>query len=322
MASLVIIVMTGATVRLTGSGLGCSDWPTCEDNKLVAPVEFHAQVEFLNRLFTGVVSLSVVATLIGAYRLATKRRDLVLGSWGLVLGVAANGILGGLTVLFELKPIFVIGHFLLSMLLLWNALVLFRRAGSVEGRRRWIPSSGLARLTTATTASAAVVMVAGTVVTGTGPNGGDEEVERLALSLREVARIHSIAAWVLIALAVAVAIRAVSDPTPNPRAVAAVRRLIGLVALQGAIGYVQYFMGVPAAVVGLHVFGSVLVWLAAVDLWLSMRTPVAEPVLDLSDASEAVESPPATGPGSPSGGASDSSGFDDAAAKAVLDRAQ
>ena len=277
LGSLVIIVLTGAAVRLTGSGLGCSDWPTCENNSLAptSATDFHPMIEFLNRLFTGVVSLSVVAALIGAYRRSPKRRDLILGAWGLVFGVAANGILGGFTVLFELKPIFVIGHFLLSMLLLWDAVVLVRRAGSVPGPRQWASPGPIPGLCKATVVVASLVLISGTIVTGTGPNGGDEEVERLALSLREVARVHSLIAWALVALSVAVAVQTAAASRTNQRAMKAAYRLVVAVVAQGAIGYVQYFAGVPPVLVGIHVLGSVLVWMAAIDLYLSHRHPVA-----------------------------------------------
>ncbi len=131
-AALAIIVVTGAAVRLTGSGLGCTDWPNCTDDRLVAPLEFHPMVEFVNRLFTGVVSVAVAAAVLGAYRRTPFRADLVRWSWGLVAGVVAQIVWGGLTVWSHLHPAVVSGHFLISMVLMWNAVTLAHRAGIAD----------------------------------------------------------------------------------------------------------------------------------------------------------------------------------------------
>ncbi|NDH88083.1 MAG: heme A synthase, partial [Actinobacteria bacterium] len=126
--SLTVIVITGAAVRLTGSGLGCSDWPTCEEDQFVASLEHHALIEFGNRLFTGVVTIAVVLAVLGSIRRGPKRRDLIWWSWGLVAGVVAQILLGAVLVLTHLDPRFTMGHFILSMVLLWNAAVLIEKA--------------------------------------------------------------------------------------------------------------------------------------------------------------------------------------------------
>src|SRR5688572_28786990 len=122
--ALALIVVSGAAVRLTGSGLGCEDWPNCSENRVVAPLEFHAVIEFVNRMFTGVVSVAVILAVLGSLALERRRRDLTLLSLGLVAGVIAQIVLGGLVVLFDLSPWLVMGHFVLSMVLVWNAVVL------------------------------------------------------------------------------------------------------------------------------------------------------------------------------------------------------
>jgi cytochrome c oxidase assembly protein subunit 15 len=127
LVALVFIIVTGAAVRLTGSGLGCSDWPTCEENSLVAPLEYHAMIEFVNRLITGLVSAAVIVAVLGSLIRQPRRRDLTWWALGLVAGVIGQIVLGGLTVLFELRPPFVIAHFVLSMVLVWNAVVLHQR---------------------------------------------------------------------------------------------------------------------------------------------------------------------------------------------------
>ena len=272
--ALAFIIVTGAAVRLTGSGLGCSDWPTCEENQLVAPLEYHAMIEFVNRTITGLVSLAVMLAVLGSLVRVPKRRDLTWWSLGLVAGVIAQIVLGGLTVLFELKPAFVIGHFLLSIVLVWNAVVLHERAGHDGSKGLPLVPARIRTLGRALVAAAAVVLVTGTIVTGTGPHGGDQDVERLPYDIGEVARIHSVSAWIFLALVVwtLVELRRSGSPIEVARRAG---MLVGVVVLQGTIGYIQYFTGVPPWLVTLHVLGSVLVWIAALRFDLGL---VARPV--------------------------------------------
>src|ERR671917_1086323 len=153
--ALAFIIVTGGAVRLTGSGLGCPDWPTCARDRVVAPWEYHAMVEFVNRTITGLVSVAVMLAVLGSLVRRPRRRDLLWLSVGLVGGVIGQIVLGGLTVLFELKPVFGMAHFLLSMVLLANAVVLHHRAGRPAGPTR--PAVGgdllaLGRLEVATAA--------------------------------------------------------------------------------------------------------------------------------------------------------------------------
>src|ERR1700736_1232278 len=131
--ALGFIIVTGGAVRLTGSGLGCPDWPTCANHQVVAPWQYHAMVEFGNRIVTGLVSVGVVLAVLGSRIRVPRRRDLTLLSWGLVAGVMGQIVLGGEAVKHKLAPPFIMGHFLLSMLLLWDALVLHHRAGQPDG---------------------------------------------------------------------------------------------------------------------------------------------------------------------------------------------
>ena len=138
-----VIIVTGGAVRLTGSGLGCPDWPTCSPGHLTphGVSDGHAVIEFVNRTFTGLVSFVVVICVLGSLVRTPRRRDLVWLSVGLVAGVMAQIVLGGLTVLFDLQPPFVMGHFLLSLVLLTNALVLHRRAGQPDAPARSVVAS-------------------------------------------------------------------------------------------------------------------------------------------------------------------------------------
>ncbi len=270
LGALCFIIVTGAGVRLTGSGLGCTDWPTCEQNQFVAELEDpHAVIEFVNRLITGLVSLAVILAVLGSLVRVPRRRDLTVLSLGLVLGVVAQAILGAFVVFLELDPLSVIGHFLLSTLLVWNAVVLYERAGrpptpgvpTVPTRVVWL---GRAMVSTAL-----AVTVAGTVVTATGPHGGDEDAERLSFDITEVVRVHAVLVWLLLALTIAglwLAHRSGASPTVDRRG----RLLVVALVAQGALGYTQYFTGVPPVLVALHVAGSVVVWVAVLRFHLGL----------------------------------------------------
>lgn len=262
--SLAVIIVTGATVRLTGSGLGCSDWPNCENGQLAAQLDdAPAMVEFVNRMITGVVSIAVILAVLGALRRVPYRRDLVVLAWGLVIGVIAQILLGALVVEEALSPKFVMAHFLVSLVLVWNAMVLHQRAAD-EGRVG-SPSS----LAWATLAGAAVVVFTGTIVTASGPHAGDLSAERLGFHIEDVARVHGVAVVLFAALALWV------WRVTRTRAAMV---LVAVLAAQAAVGYTQYFTGVPALLVGVHVVGAISVWCAAVHLTQALRPAVPLPV--------------------------------------------
>ncbi len=282
------IIVTGAAVRLTGSGLGCPDWPNCEPGSLVprdADNE-HAMVEFVNRMVTGAVSIAVIVCVLGSLMRDPRRRDLIWLSLGLVAGVIAQAFVGGLTVLFDLRPEFVMAHFLLSLVLLTNALVLYRRAGephtvaelAVEPRIR---SLGRALLVTVT-----IVVFTGTIVTSTGPHGGDEEAKRFGFDISSVARIHGISVVVFLGLVLATmgAIRKSHAPE-------AVQTRLGAVLLvacvQAAIGYIQYFNDIPALLVGLHIAGATALWSAVIWFYLGLFTRAGTEVAGLGTTTAA-----------------------------------
>lgn len=283
LVSLAAIVVTGATVRLTGSGLGCTDWPNCSQGRLT-PDEISdapAMIEFVNRLVTGLVSAAAIVAVLGSLVRVPRRRDLTWLSWGLVAGVVAQIVLGGLVVLFDLSPRLVMGHFLLSMVIVWNAVVLHHRAGRPDGPAVPVVAPALRSMLRWLYVAAAVVVATGTVVTASGPHAGDEQAERLNIVVRDIARIHSIAAWLLLALLLVVLWRLQAEAAP-PGVQRAGRALLAVVVAQGAVGYVQYFTGVPALLVGVHIVGALAVWIAATRLVLSAsavpaddRVPVA-----------------------------------------------
>ena len=269
------IIVTGAAVRLTGSGMGCPTWPQCEDGSLVprGATGEHGWIEFLNRLVTGLVSLAVALAVLGSLRRRPRRQDLTRWSWGLVAGVFAQALLGGLVVFLHVAPIAVAGHYLLSAVLMWNAVVLHHKASEPEGHRRPRATPALLVRSRAMVALAGLVLVTGTLVTGAGPHGGDEAADRLDLAVTTVARVHSLAVWAFLALVVVVLVgleRGDADPAVRGTG----RVLVGLVAAQGGLGYLQYFTGVPELLVGGHVLGSVLVWVVALRFHLALTEPL------------------------------------------------
>jgi len=264
------IVVTGAAVRLSGSGLGCSDWPTCEQDRFVPEVEIHGWIEFGNRLITGLVSIAVIAAVLGSLARSPRRSDLVRWSWGLVAGVIGQVVLGGIVVISHLNPWLVLGHFALSMVLVFNAVVLHHRAGdhARPGPRAITPS--VRRLTGLLAGLAVVVLATGTLVTGTGPHTGSREdpIARLPFTVREVARVHGTTV-VIVLIVVAALTLAVRHHVPSGDSLQqAIRWLVAVVVAQAAIGWTQYFTGVPVLLVGLHVAGATALWMVVVKLRL------------------------------------------------------
>ncbi len=282
--ALATIVVTGAAVRLTGSGLGCEDWPTCSEDRFVADLEYHALIEFLNRLFTGVVALAVIAAVLGSWARRPRRRDLTALSLGLVAGVLAQVVLGALLVKTELDPRFTMGHFLLSMVLLYNAAVLDVRARpgpEPDGSNRADPWTRL--MLWAVLAVGAVLLVTGTLVTGAGPHAGDSRAERLPLLVQEVARVHGIVAMSLLVLVVWTWWRLRSAGAPAQARTGRVALLLGA---QGVIGYTQYFTGVPALLVGIHVALASVIWIEIVKA--ACRPAAAEAAAPSNQSDRAV----------------------------------
>lgn len=279
LVALCFIIVTGGAVRLTGSGLGCSDWPGCEDEQFVAALELNPMVEFVNRMITGVVSAAIVIAVLGSLRRMPVRRDLVWLSLGLVAGVVGQIVLGSLTVRFDLAPPFVMGHLLLSLVLVTNAVVLHHRAGEPDEAATGVGQvervePRVRLLVLALVPALAAAVVAGTVVTGSGPHGGDEDAPRFGFDIDAVARIHSLAVLVFLGLLLAVIHRLGREPGAGEVAERA-RQLLAVSLAQAAVGWIQYFTGVPALLVGVHLLGATLVWVALWRLVLSCGARVA-----------------------------------------------
>jgi len=275
-----IIIITGGAVRLTGSGLGCPNWPNCQAGSLTPHGETggHGWVEFVNRVFTGAVSIAVIVCVLGSLVRVPRRRDLIWLSVGLVAGVFAQAVLGGLVVIFEVRPEFVMSHFLLSIVLLTDAVVLYKRAGESDARAELQVRSGVRTLGRVLLVVAAIVVVTGTVVTSTGPHGGDKHAKRFDLNLEWVARIHG--SMVILFLALILLTLSVLRRTRAPEPVQARLGAVLLVACaQAAIGYVQYFNGTPALLVGFHIAGATTLWAAVLWYYLGLFTRPEEAVV-------------------------------------------
>jgi cytochrome c oxidase assembly protein subunit 15 len=269
LVSVCVIIVTGAAVRLTGSGLGCSEWPNCTDGRFVAPLETHAVIEYANRLITGLIAVPIGLAFAGSFARRPRRRDLTLWSAGLVGEVVAEAVLGGILVKVELAPGVTGAHFLLSLVLVWNAVVLHHRAGTPDGEPVPVVDATAVRLGRGLLVLAALVLATGTIVTGTGPHAGDERAARYGFAITDVARAHSLAVWAFLLVALAVLWRLARIGAPA-EVDARGRQLVAAIVLQGALGYAQYAAGVPPYLVIVHVAGSVLVFVAALRFHLAL----------------------------------------------------
>ena len=267
LGALISIVITGSLVRLTGSGLGCSDWPQCNSTRFIDVSSGHAAIEQINRLFTGFVALSVVAAVALSLLLERPNRRITNNALLLVLGVIAQVIIGAYVVLTGLNPWTNMVHFLVSFMLITAAVVLLNRVRILVNGPQTIDVQDSA-IKWGLFWSAIVSVVLGTVVTGSGPHSGAEAVTRLDISVRLATQLHSISVWITVAISAVLAIR--SRRSTARWEVEGSRVLFLLFALisQGFIGYVQYFAGVPAHLVAIHIAGSIMVWIAVLAVFL------------------------------------------------------
>jgi cytochrome c oxidase assembly protein subunit 15 len=270
--ALYVIIVSGSLVRLTGSGLGCVDWPACNSSKFVDVSSTHAAIEQLNRLFTGVVTLAVMAAVGMSLLLKPRIRNLTVLSWGLVAGVLAQIVIGGVVVLTGLNPYSNMLHFLVSIVLITNAVVLNHRVRLAIDVSSKLRQDGLGaatqRLRWLLLVSCAFAIVLGTVVTGAGPHAGDENAVRLGIDIGWSVRFHSAAVWVCLLSALWLAYRVKNDPREWQILGYSLQVFLFWCIFQGALGYLQYFSGVPVPLVALHVAGSVAVWISALRLKL------------------------------------------------------
>jgi cytochrome c oxidase assembly protein subunit 15 len=262
------LVVTGGAVRVTGSGLGCPTWPECVPGSYL-PVEgqaegaLHAWIEFGNRLLTFALLFAAIATFIAIFR--SRRRDLRFLASTQVLGILGQGVLGGITVLTDLNPLAVASHFILSILLIAAATSLHSRRHHAQVRTS-STQVRISRISSLHVSLAFIVLAIGTLVTGTGPHAGDLDAPRLDFAITTITRFHSAAVWTLMICTVVFYL----SPDLRYETKRWLKIFFFLALLQGGFGYLQYFLGVPEGLVVMHLIGSVLVWISAWRIRLSV----------------------------------------------------
>ena len=267
------LVVTGGAVRLTGSGLGCPTWPRCTSGSYTpvphqAQGQVHAWIEFGNRLLTIALILVSLAALIAVIK--SRRRDIRALAIGQLLGIFAQIPLGGITVLTHLNPIPVAGHFLLSIILIAFGTTLFARRKLNAIQPSPVPLR-LWRLSKLHLGLVIAVIVVGTIVTGSGPNAGDASAPRFRFHLDQIAWLHASIAIALAILTVAMYFLSRSNSELRKR----IGIFVAAVLLQSAIGFFQYYNGLPQIVVGAHLVGVSLLWISA---WrIHLATPSVSP---------------------------------------------
>jgi cytochrome c oxidase assembly protein subunit 15 len=272
-ASLVanlVIVVTGGVVRLTGSGLGCPTWPRCTDESFVPhrALGVHSAIEFGNRMVTFLVAAVAIATFLVAWRYgrAAVRRLAFL----LALGVPAQAVIGGVTVLTGLNPWVVSFHLLVSLAMVGLAVVLIRRVGEGDGPPVSTVPDGVRWLVRATFVVGWVVLYVGTVVTGSGPHAGDADAPRNGLDPRALSQLHTDVVFLLLGLTIAAVLVLRSSAVPD-RARRAAWTLLAVELAQGLVGFVQYVTDLPVVLVAFHLLGAGLVSAALTWLLVSVR---------------------------------------------------
>jgi cytochrome c oxidase assembly protein subunit 15 len=262
------LVLTGGAVRLTGSGLGCPTWPECTPGSYTpvpyqAEGQLHAWIEFGNRLLTFALLISALVAVI--YVLKSGRKDLRSLAAGQVLGIIGQGVLGGITVLTDLHPLPVACHLLLSMLLIAGATSLYSRRHAPQVKVP-APTKTVSVISQLHLVVAFIVLILGTLVTGSGPHAGDEKAQRFGFDIRTVAILHADAVIFLVGITIALLVAAsVAQSTKK-----AIYIFFVITLAQGAIGYTQYLTGIPEALVAAHLAGATIFWIAAWRIRLSV----------------------------------------------------
>jgi cytochrome c oxidase assembly protein subunit 15 len=280
--SMIVIVLSGAAVRLTGSGLGCPDWPTCFHDQISGSLSIHPLIEYTNRMVTVTLVILTGVTFIAALMRSPRRRDLVVLSASLIAGVVADAVLGAFVVYSKLNPWLVSLHMLLSLTMVVLSAVLYHRSKYLYGpgaradvrdphfrsvaRLLWVPF--------------VVLLITGTMTTGSGPHAGSSQgqltARRLPFAFSSAAWVHSLAAMLFVGLVVGLLLSIWKTGAPQPLQLG-VRRLVVIALLQGAIGATQYLTHVPAVLVELHIAGAVSLAIGMTQFTLRQTAHDREP---------------------------------------------
>ena len=270
----VAIVGTGGAVRVTDSGLGCPTWPTCTPESLIPTGEMgiHGAIEFGNRMMTGVVGIIAVITLILVWRMRRQRRDLFALSLALVLGVLAQALVGGVTVLTGLNPVIVGFHFTASLIMVSLAAVLLHRVHTAPGERQLIVPKWFARITYTTSLVVAVTVAVGVLTTAVGPHSGDSDVVRSGVNAELLAHFHAWPGYATLLLTVVLLVAAAVRRLP---VFGWIRVLLAIEIAQVLVGLVQANTGLPPLLVGTHMVLACLLAAAMTMVVLRCRGPRA-----------------------------------------------
>ena len=267
------IIVTGAIVRLTGSGLGCPTWPDCAPGSLIpvaGQVEgFHKYIEFGNRTLTFLVLAISIALFV--FSLINEKRNIIVWSFLPLIGTLLQAVLGGITVLTGLNPLTVMAHFLLSIILVGISVKIYNYF-SDQRISKPLPKIVDNYVKIVTLVGFAVITL-GTVTTGSGPHSGDEVAARFNLDLRVIAWLHADTVLLFIGLIIGLLVITKLNSESN-HLYKTTRTLFIICLLQGFIGYVQWFNDLPWLLVSLHVIGAVITWIAIANLALFSSNPV------------------------------------------------
>ncbi|GAA2248632.1 COX15/CtaA family protein [Rarobacter faecitabidus] len=277
LAGQILIILTGGLVRLTGSGLGCSTWPNCEPGQFTPvfheAVSYHPFVEFGNRTMSGVLSLLGIAVLVAVWSDRSRSRSYRLLGWVPLVGVIIQAVIGGITVLIDLHPAIVGWHMLISVGLVAASAYLVARQAEGDGA----PVASLDRPTTLVSRFVAAwllpVVMLGILTTGSGPHSGDDEIAyRFSFDPTHAARLHSMTVWVLVLSLAVLTVMLFKRQQPAPaRSRRAAVTLWAIVAAEGIVGYVQFFTGLPAALVALHMLLAATITAAGIFVLTAAR---------------------------------------------------
>jgi len=276
-AGVCFLTVAGAVVRLTGSGLGCDDWPNCNNERFIDVSSGHAAIEQINRLVSGLVGIPTLLMAIGAFRVRPVRRGLKIPSIVVLLSILGNGVVGGFAVRGDLHPFLVQSHFLLAMVSIGFGLWAIHRARPEQIMPR--ATIGVTPMLTGMFVLLGTLMAAalttGTVVTGAGPHAGDETARRYGFDISTVAEIHSVTVWIAVAAFLVLVMALRRDPMLLQRLSKNVSTWMFIAVVQGGIGYLQYFNDIPAALVAAHVAGAVALWVVTVQYIQAAVEPTA-----------------------------------------------
>jgi cytochrome c oxidase assembly protein subunit 15 len=276
-AGVCFLTVAGAIVRLTGSGLGCDDWPNCNNERFIDVSSGHAAIEQINRLASGLVGIPTLLMAIGAFRVRPRRRGIKVPSIVVLASILGNGVVGGFAVRGDLHPFLVQSHFLLAMVSIGFGLWAIHRARPEQ----FVPrtSIGVTPLLTwlfvGFGALMAAALVTGTVVTGAGPHAGDETARRYGFDISTVAEIHSVTVWLAVVAFLVLALQLRRDHALFHRLSRNISTWMFIAVVQGGVGYVQYFNDIPAALVAAHVAGATALWVVTVQFIQAALEPFA-----------------------------------------------